>query len=111
MENVLGQLQALRQQVIETNTALNKERMRSEALDKQLKKNQEELYVLQGTRENHVAEAIERQRKEDDMKHRTEMDGMMAKLDELTLLAAEEHKKHAFDVSSLYSLGSYSTIV
>eukprot|EP00057_Strongylocentrotus_purpuratus_P030913 XP_783059.1 PREDICTED: NF-kappa-B essential modulator [Strongylocentrotus purpuratus] len=106
MENVLGQLQALRQQVIETNTALNKERMRSEALDKKLKKNQEELYVLQGTRENHVAEAIERQRKEDDMKHRTEMDGMMAKLDELTLLAAEKHKKHAFDEEPRYHSAS-----
>ncbi|XP_054752375.2 optineurin-like [Lytechinus pictus] len=106
MENVLGQLQNLQQQVADTNSALTKERMRNEALDTQLKKSQAELRSLQGMRESHVAEAIERQRQEDDMKHKTEMDEMMAKLDELTLLAAEKHQKQAFDEEPRYHSAS-----
>lgn len=106
MQNVLGQLEDLGRKVNERTTALNKEQQRSEGLQIKLDKAQSELTALQGAQKSSVAAAMEQQKKADDDVHQHEIKTLMERLDELTLLAAERHQKHAFDEEPRYHSAS-----
>ncbi|XP_071490427.1 uncharacterized protein [Diadema antillarum] len=98
-------LMSLKQQVDEKDRSLHREEERNAELQGQITALQRELGTLRGTQQN-VAAAMEKQRQEDSKRYEQEKRELMAKLDELTLLAADKHQRHAFDEEPRYHSAS-----